>query len=90
MKIDLNKNLTDLEGKEVENVNIGKIVANAIAASGEGDPIKYMYWAKKLYEGEELELDPVDLENFKTFVLNNKGFTNLLKIQVLESIKNPS
>lgn len=84
MKIDLNKNLNGLDGQEINDANIGKIVANALASSGKGDALKLMTWATKLYNGEELDLDPSDLITFKEFINSNENFTVLLKARVLE------
>ncbi|URM37130.1 hypothetical protein [Flavobacterium anhuiense] len=86
-KLNLNAPVLDLDGKEIENTNIGKTLASALAGSSSGDPLKYMHWATKLHKGEPLELDPSDLSLLKDFVTANQGFTNLLKARILESIK---
>lgn len=84
MKINLNKNLNGLDGQEIQDSNIGKIVAAALASSSQGDALKLMTWATKLYNGEELDLDPSDLITFKEFINSNQNFTVLLKAQALE------
>lgn len=86
MKINLNKNLNGLDGQEIKDTNIGKIVANALASSSQGDALKLMTWATKLYNGEQLDLDPSDLITFKEFVNSNQNFNLLLKAQVLETL----
>lgn len=86
MKINLNKNLNGLDGKELNDSNIGKIVATALASSTQGDALKMMSWATKLYNGEELDLDPSDLITFKEFINSNQNFTVLLKCRILETL----
>lgn len=87
MEINLNKNLIDLEGKAIENSNIGKIVANALASHTGGDALKFWDWAKKLYSGKKLDLDPSDLGTLKDFIANHSNFPNLTKAQILEILK---
>jgi hypothetical protein len=86
-KINLNIPAIGLDGKEAEGTNIGQTLAAVLAMSNAGDPLKYMHWAKKLYAGEELELDPSDLNTLQDFVLNCQQLTNLFKAQVLENTK---
>lgn len=86
MKINLNKNVVGVDGKELQDSNMGKIIANALASSQNGDALKLMDWALKLYNGKELDLDPSDLQVFKDFVLNNQSFTVLLRARILENI----
>ena len=82
-KIDLNKAITDLDGKEIEGSNLGKLVAQVLASSNKGDALKYMSWALKLHAGESLELDPSDAETLKNFVKDHEQLTILTKAQVL-------
>lgn len=41
MEINLNKNFVNLDGKEIENNNIGKLVAELLAQSTKGDCLKF-------------------------------------------------
>lgn len=86
MKVNLNKSLLTLEGVELQDANIGKIVANAFSQITQGDALKIMSWAKKLHNGEELDLDPSDAITFKDLINNNHQMTLLLKEQILESL----
>lgn len=83
-KIDLNKAIKDLDGKEIEGSNLGKLVAQMLASANKGDALKYMSWALKLHEGKSIELDPSDLETLKNFVKDHEQLTNLSKAQILE------
>jgi hypothetical protein len=83
-KIDLNKAVTDLDGKEIEGSNLGKIVAQMLVSSSKGDALKYMAWALKLHAGESLELDPSDVETLKNFIKDHDQLTILSKAQMLE------
>ena len=82
-KINLNKAITDLDGKDIEGSNLGKLVAQMLASASKGDAMKYMAWALKFHHGEAIELDPTDLETLKTFVKENEQLTMLSKAQVL-------
>jgi hypothetical protein len=83
-KIDLNKAITDLDGKNIEGSNLGKLVAQMLVSSSKGDALKYMSWALKLHAGESLELDPSDVETLKNFVKDHDQLTILSKAQILE------
>jgi len=83
MKLDLNFNLLDIEGKEIEGLNAGKTVAKVLAQDTSGDALKMWDWAKKLHAGEELELDLSDFTKFRDYIKNSPSFTVLLKGQVL-------
>ena len=82
-KINLNKAITDLDGKDIEGSNLGKLVAQMLVSSSKGDALKYMAWALKLHAGESLELDPSDVETLKNFI-NHDQLTILSKAQMLE------
>lgn len=84
MKINLNNSLVGLDGKEIADSNLGKLVANILAASNKGDAAKMWHWALKLHAGEELELDPSDLETLKSFIKENEQLTILSKAQILQ------
>lgn len=84
MKLDLNTALLDLDGKPMENV--GKLLASVLAASAEGDPVKYMGWAQTLHKGEAIEIDVADSETLKKFVERSQNITNLLKSAILLAI----
>jgi hypothetical protein len=87
MKIDLNFNLAELDGKEIKNANAGKIVANALVQQSKGDALKFWDWAVALNKGEILDLDTSDQETFKNFVKDNEGLPILTKAQILHKLK---
>ena len=84
-KIDLNKAITDLDGKEIEGSNLGKLVAQMLVSASKGDALKFMSWALKLHAGEVLELDPTDKDVLKTFIKDHEQLTILSKAQMLEA-----
>jgi hypothetical protein len=87
MKINLNKSIVDLSGKEIEGSNLGQLVSQLLASSSSKEnTIKMYYWAQKLYAGEELDLDPTDLSILKSFIEGNEQLTVLAKAQILEAI----
>ena len=76
-KIDLNKAITDLDGKEIEGSNLGKLVAQMLVSASKGDALKFMSWALKLHAGEVLELDPTDKDVLKGFIKDHEQLTIL-------------
>ena len=87
MKIDLNCNLLDLEGQEVENTNAGKLVAQTLVQGTKGDALKFWDWAVALNKGEVLDLDSSDQETFKNFVKESEVITIFAKAQILQKLK---
>jgi hypothetical protein len=82
--IDLNKAIKDLDDKEIEGSNLGKLVAQMLVLASKGDALKYMAWALKLHVGETLDLDPSDAETLKNFIKEHEQLTILSKAQMLE------
>lgn len=87
MRVDLNKNLVGLDGKDIPDTNLGKIVATAMANAVYGDSSKTMPIAEALYSGEVMDFDPEEYEILKNFVTNNTGFSNLVEYQILKAMK---
>ena len=87
MKIDLNFNLTELDGKEISNANAGKLLANVLVQGTKGDALKFWDWAVSLNKGEVLDLDSSDQETFKNFVKDSEGLPILTKAQILHKLK---
>lgn len=83
MKINMNMPILGLDGKELPESNIGKLVAQILAGSSKGDALKYFHWAQKLYSGEALDLDPSDAELLKNFIKDSEQLTILAKAQAL-------
>lgn len=83
MKINMNVSILGLDGKELPDSNIGKLIAQVLVQSSKGDAAKLWFWAQKLYAGEALELDPSDAETLKNFIKDNDTLTILAKAQAL-------
>ncbi len=83
MKLNFNFNLTDLDGKELEGANAGKLLANTLIQQTKGDAVKYWEWALALNKGDILDLDTSDQETLKTFVKDSETITVLGKAQLL-------
>lgn len=86
MKIDLNFNIKALDGKELENQNAGKLLANLLVNQPKGDTVKYYDWALKLYGGQPLDLDRSDHETLRKFVDEHQQMFILAKAQILEAL----
>ena len=87
MKLNFNFNLTDLDGKELEGANAGKLLANTLIQQTKGDAVKYWEWALALNKGDILDLDSSDQETLKNFVKDSETITILAKAQVLNDFK---
>lgn len=82
MKLDLNFNLLDLDGKEIEGANAGKLLANQLVQSSKGDSLKFWELSLKLFKGEVIDLDSSDQSTIKQFIKDSE-FPNLTKAQLL-------
>lgn len=87
MKIDLNFNLVDLDGKAIQNTNAGKLVAQTLVQGTKGDALKFWDWAVALNKGEVLDLDTSDQETFKSFIKESETITIFAKAQILPKLK---
>jgi hypothetical protein len=83
MKIDMNKAILSLDGKEIADSNIGQLIAQILVQGSKGDALKFWHWAQKLYKGEELDLDPTDTETLKNAIKDSESLTILSKAQAL-------
>lgn len=87
MKLNLNFDLKDLDGKAIPEGNIAKVLANILVRSESSDPMKIMTIATALYQKGEVELDASDVEKLKEEINKQKGMTTLLKAKILEQIQ---
>lgn len=87
MKLDFNFNLTDLDGKDIENANAGKLLANTLAQQAKGDALKFWEWALALNKGEIVDLDTSDQTTLKTFIKDSDSLAILAKGQLLQVFK---
>lgn len=84
MKVNFNKLLKDLDGREIPHGNAGKVIANVLVSQTKGDAVKYWGWAQKLHDGKEMELDKSDFDTLKNFIKDSEVLPVLTKAQVLE------
>lgn len=87
MKLDFNFSLLDLDGKEIENANAGKLLANTLIQQSKGDAVKLWEWALSLNKGDILDLDSSDQETLKNFVKDSENFAIIAKAQLLQVFK---
>jgi hypothetical protein len=88
MKLNLNLPIVALDGTEIADSNVGKLIAQVLAQGSKGDALKFWHWAQKLYAGEELDLDPSDAETLKNAIKDNESLTILSKAQALACFSN--
>jgi len=87
MKLNFNFNLVDLDGKEIDNANAGKLIANSLVQQSKGDALKFWEWALSLNKGTVLDLDTSDQETLKNFVKDSEQFHIISKAQILKVFK---
>jgi hypothetical protein len=87
MKLNFNFNLVDLDGKEIDNANAGKLIANSLVQQSKGDALKFWEWALSLNKGTVLDLDTSDQETLKNFVKDSENFAIIAKAQILKVFK---
>lgn len=86
--INLNVSLKDLDGKEVEGSNLGKVVAGLLVSQPKGDVLKFYDWALKFNKGEAVTLDRSDYEKLKSFIADHEGLNIIAKAQILPLLEN--
>jgi hypothetical protein len=84
MKLNFNFNLLDLDSKEIEGANAGKLLAGALVNQTKGDAIKFWELSLKLNNGEVIDLDTSDQNLLKTFIKDSESITILGKGQLLQ------
>ena len=88
MKLNFNKSLQNLDGSEVEQSNMGKLLANVLSQSNTGEPVKCWEMSLKLFKGEELEVDTTDREMLEGVIKSSQNLSNAGKAQLLLVFKN--
>jgi len=88
MKLNFNKSLQNLDGSEVENSNMGKLLANVLSQANTGEPVKCWEMSLKLFKGDELEVDTTDKEMLEGVIKASQNLSNAGKAQLLLVFKN--
>lgn len=94
MKVNFNIPLKGLDGEKIQKQdrngvdlpefhNVGKSVAEVLATETTGDPLKYAEWARKMYNGQEIDLDTSDQKTLTEYITKSPKMTALLKDQAL-------
>lgn len=89
MQIDFNKPLIGLNGQAAKDENgsettLGKILASVLANSNKGNALKFMDWARKMWNGEVLNMDRADRKMLTEFIETSEVFVNLTKDALLD------
>ena len=90
MLLDLNFKLRNLDGKEFNDPEVSKVLANAMvmASSKSNDALKMFSLAKKLHEEGSITIDLADLTLIKNFVKGHDAFPIIFAASILEKIEN--
>jgi hypothetical protein len=84
MKINFDFYITDLKGDAIIEFNVAEVVANTIAGSNIGSPIKMMDIAMTIFKTKEVELNEADANSIKSIIESAPNLSNLSKAQILE------
>jgi len=88
MKVDLNFELFDLDGKPTAVG--GKIISSFLMSETKGDAEKLFDWALSFNKLEVVEMDSADLNKFKDLIKNTERLSVLAKgpiIKYLHTLK---
>jgi hypothetical protein len=85
MKVDLNFEIFDLEGKVINSAN--KIIAGLLMSETKGDAEKLFDWGIKLFVNEVIEIDNSDFEKFKTLVKSSERIAVIAKAPILKYLQ---
>ena len=88
VKISLDEPMLNLSGEPFSTGETkGKVLANQLATSSEGDPIKYYDWATALWAGEPISVDQSDLSKLIEFVKASPNLVVLSRAQLLKALE---
>lgn len=60
IKLELQVPLLNIEGKEFEDTNMAKFIANRLYSAETGDALKFLDWSGELYATGTIEVDESD------------------------------
>jgi hypothetical protein len=90
IKANFNFVIRNLENKEIINpdgpANAGKMLARIFSSMTQGDIYKLMEWARKCWEGKDIELNVKEQQEFKDYVEKNDLLTVISKEQILNEL----
>lgn len=87
VKLNLSQPVLGLDGKQIGDSTLDKVLANDLVSSGDGPAIKLLDWAITLFAGKELDLDSTDLKLLEQKVENSQRLNVLVKGQILKAIE---
>jgi hypothetical protein len=89
MKVSFNFILKGLDGKEIQGliyqVHAGMLLGNTMAGqSTQSDILKWMGWAHKLYDKQDIDISDNEKAEIKSFIEKTEVLTILAKQQLLD------
>lgn len=87
-KIDLRDKLKKLDGEEIPQETLAKLVANSLSLAPDSlnDPEKAYDWSVKLWSDGIIEIDDSDLKKLTEFIKLNPSLTVLAKGPILKML----
>ena len=83
--IKLNFNLVDLDGNEIKDSKLSKILAGLLMSQKSGDAVKFFDWAVTLHKSDAIQVDASDLTLIKGLVKDNSEYLTIIsKAQLLK------
>lgn len=75
-------------GEQAEDITVGQVLAEILAADGSGGKMKMYSLAKKLFDGKEtVEVDKADLIMIKSCVEKTKMYSVVICGQLMEKLE---
>lgn len=88
MKINLNKNLIQPNGKPIEGLNMAEQLADGLANQARSkNPRKIWGWCVELHKNKSLELDAVDVDLLLEEINAAEGFSVMFRGQLEDEIR---
>lgn len=89
MKFSFNKDILGIDGKALmqdkEKIKMNDQLGNLLVghvSNSEASAVRYYEWALALKKGESIDLNTTDQKEFRTFIGEHKGLSNLVKAQI--------
>lgn len=85
MKVDLNFELFDLDGKLINKAN--KLISGLFMSEMKGDAEKLFDWAISFHKGDVVEMDSSDIEKIKTLLTTTERMAVMVKAPILKYLQ---
>src|SRR5688500_6575732 len=86
IKVNLSLPIKNLDGTDIENSSMAKLVAQMLASSNKGPAIKLLHMGINFFKDGEVTVDQSDFDLLRGLVDSNETITILAKGQILQKM----